>query len=154
MALGRLGPVVLGVDVVREAVSQTRARGGAALRRDIFDRLPGEGRWQTALLADGNVGIGGDPLAMLLRACELVEVQGRTVVELAGPGVPPGSNWAVLRCGGVRSAPFRWATIGVDDIHALAEEAGYAEVDVHRLGGAALVCGAAVASDARRMMGG
>ena len=49
---------VLGIDVVPEAVAQTRARGVAALQGSVFDPIPREGRWHTALLADGNVGIG------------------------------------------------------------------------------------------------
>ena len=133
-ALARLGHVALGVDLVHEAVEQTRARGAAALRRDVFDRLPGEGRWHSALLADGNVGIGGDPVALLRRARVLVEAEGRVVVELAAPGVPHRSRWAVLTSPGVRSAPFRWSTVGVDDVEGLAHEAGFVRVDVHRVG--------------------
>jgi SAM-dependent methyltransferase len=134
-ALARLGHVVLGVDLVREAVDQTVARGVAALRRDVFDRLPGEGRWDTALLADGNVGIGGDPVALLSRARALVRSGGRVVAELAGPGVRPSTTWAVLECEGVRSAPFRWSTVGVDDIEELAALAGFATARVHRIEG-------------------
>jgi SAM-dependent methyltransferase len=133
-ALASLGHVVLGVDVVREAVDQTVARGAAALRRDVFDRLPGEGRWDTALLADGNVGIGGDPVALLRRARELVSAEGRVVVELAPPGVRHRSGWAALRCAGARSAPFRWATVGTDDIRELAADAGFVRVEVHPVG--------------------
>jgi SAM-dependent methyltransferase len=133
-ALARLGHVVLGVDVVREAVDQTLARGVSALRRDVFDRLPGEGRWDTALLADGNVGIGGDPVALLRRAGELVLTEGRVVVELGGPGIRPLTEWAVLDCGGVHSAPFRWSTVGVDDIDDVARRAGFAATEIHRVG--------------------
>ena len=53
--------------MVPEAVAQTPDRGVAAIRRNVFDALPGEGRWRTALLADGNIGIGGDPAALLRR---------------------------------------------------------------------------------------
>lgn len=56
-ALLSRGVTALGIDVVHEAIRQTRARGGMALRRDVFSALPGEGRWATALLADGNIGI-------------------------------------------------------------------------------------------------
>jgi SAM-dependent methyltransferase len=133
-ALARLGNVVLGVDVVREAVDQARARGVSALRRDVFDRLPGEGRWHSALLADGNVGIGGDPVCLLRRAGELIGSDGRVVAELAAPGVPATTQWAVLDCAGVRSAPFRWSTVGVDDIGDVAGAAGFGRVDVHAVG--------------------
>ena len=59
-ALASRGIPVLGVDISRSAVDQTSRRGVCALFRDINDRLPGEGRWGTVLLVDGNIGIGGD----------------------------------------------------------------------------------------------
>ena len=55
------GHPVLGVDIVREAVEQSRRRGVPAIRRDVFRPMPGEGSWDTVLLADGNIGIGGAP---------------------------------------------------------------------------------------------
>ena len=61
-ALGGLGHLVLGIDVTPEAVGHPCTGARTALRRDVFAPLPGEGRWGTALLADGNVGIGGDPV--------------------------------------------------------------------------------------------
>ena len=134
-ALARLGHVVLGVDVVREAVDQTLARGVSALRRDVFDRLPGEGRWRTALLADGNVGIGGDPVALLQPGRRAgAAPRAGWWSRWRGPGVPTTTRWAVLTCAGVRSAPFRWSTVGVDDIADLARRAGYATTEVHRIG--------------------
>ena len=36
-----------------------------SLQASVFDRLPGAGRWGTALLLDGNIGIGGRPTALL-----------------------------------------------------------------------------------------
>ena len=80
------GIVAMGIDVVPEAVRQTRERGAAALRRDVFDVLPCEGRWQTALLADGNIGIGGNPVRLLRRLNRLVRVGGRVIADLAPPG--------------------------------------------------------------------
>ena len=64
----------------------TRERGVPALRRDVFDRVPGEGRWHTVLLADGNIGIGGDPVRLLQRVRTLLATGGRVVVELGAPG--------------------------------------------------------------------
>ena len=80
------GRCVLGIDVVREAVDQTRARGVSALLRDVFAPLPGEGRWDTALLADGNIGIGGDPVALL-----------RRVAHAARAGRPRGGRPGAVR---------------------------------------------------------
>ncbi|MFE0462831.1 methyltransferase domain-containing protein, partial [Kitasatospora sp. NPDC058965] len=98
-ALLELGVPALGVDITRAAVARTRRLGGPALCRSVFDRLPAEGRWGGALLADGNLGIGGDPGSLLGRSAELlapggvllVEVDPREVdeqltVRLEGPG--------------------------------------------------------------------
>lgn len=81
-ALAQVGHVTLGIDVVEEAVLRTRNRGGCALLRDIFDPVPGEGRWQTALLADGNIGIGGDPVRLLRRVAGLIANDGSIVAEV------------------------------------------------------------------------
>lgn len=101
--LAELGHVVLGIDVVHEAVEQTRERGASAIVRDVFDPLPGEGRWQTALLADGNIGIGGDPVALLRRVRELVDPRGRIVVEVA--------DHAGLTVADVRRGSDRWCSV-------------------------------------------
>ncbi len=132
-ALATRGHIALGLDVVRTAVTMTRERGVPALRRDIFDRLPGEGRWHTVLLADGNIGIGGDPVRLLQRARTLLSPGGRVVVELDGPGAAVVSCWAALEASDRRSRPFRWATLGVDDIASVAAAAGDAEQRLHRV---------------------
>ena len=133
-ALTNRGHIALGIDVVGTAVTMTRERGVPALRRDVFDRLPGEGRWHTVLLADGNIGIGGDPVRLLQRARTLLAPGGRVVVELGGPGAAVVSCWAALQASDRRSRPFRWATLGVDDVGAVAVTAGYVEARVHPVG--------------------
>ena len=69
------GVPALGVDQSATAVGLARRSGAPALHRDVFDALPGMGRWQTVLLADGNVGLGGDPWRVLQRAGELLHVR-------------------------------------------------------------------------------
>ena len=133
-ALVRAGHLALGIDVVEAAVTLTRQRGASALCRDVFDALPGEGRWATALLADGNIGIGGDPVALLQRVRRLLTPGGRVVVELAGPGIRTSDGWAVLQGSAGRSRPFRWATLGTDDVARIAAEAGFHGVALHPLG--------------------
>ena len=59
--------------------------GGPALRRSVFDPLPGEGRWGTALLLDGNIGIGGDPRALLAPDWRELRRPGRPVDRRDGP---------------------------------------------------------------------
>ena len=71
----------LGVDQSATAVALARRSGAPALRRDVFDPLPGTGRWHTVLLADGNVGLGGDPWRILRRAGELLRNGGCCVAE-------------------------------------------------------------------------
>ena len=51
------------------------------VRRDLFGPLPGEGTWAHVLLADGNIGIGGDPLRLLRRAARLLRPGGTVLVE-------------------------------------------------------------------------
>ena len=139
-ALACAGIPALGVDLSREAVRQTRGRGGFALLRDVHERVPGEGRWGTVLLADGNIGIGGDPLALLRRcravlrpgAVALVETSPdrghdiRTTVTLHGPG-------------GRRSHPVPWAVLGSAAVVDLAASAGFVAVEEWRVGGRAFV---------------
>jgi len=121
---------VLGIDVEPEAVRQTRARGVGAMVRDVFDSLPGEGRWDTVLLADGNIGIGGDPVRLLTRAAELLAPDGRVVVDLPpGPGRAPSTRpfraTLTLECAGVRSQPFPWAFVDPAAVPGLALRTGF-----------------------------
>ena len=127
-ALTERGVAALGVDVSATAVALTRARGAPALRRDVFDRVPGEGRWRHALLADGNVGIGGDPLRLLRRMRELVARGGIVVVETDPPGV--GVRRSRVRvCG---AGPWLdWAWLGADAVPSTASAAGLRVRRIH-----------------------
>jgi SAM-dependent methyltransferase len=118
------GHRVVGVDVLPEAIELTRSRGVEALHRDVFTELPGEGTWQSVLLADGNIGIGGDPVALLRRVASLLCAGGRAVVDVEGPGVGVRRCSIRLEAGGVASEPLRWAVVGVDRIAELGAAAG------------------------------
>jgi len=122
--LAERGHVVLGVDIVREAVEQARRRGVSALRRNVFDPLPGEGRWNTVLLADGNIGIGGAPVRLLRRAVELLDLTGRVVCDLAAPGTGLRHHDARLVTECKRSGSFPWAQVGPEAIEDVATDAG------------------------------
>ena len=127
------GHQALGVDVVEEAVHLTRRRGAAAVVADVFDAVPQEGRWGTALLADGNVGISGDPAHLLRRVRQIVRPGGRAVVEVARPGAESASGWSRLELPHGRSRPFRWASLAVDDVATVAATAGLLVASVHLL---------------------
>ena len=133
--LMRRGQGVLGIDLVAEAVRQARHRGVAALRRDVFASLPGEGRWDTVLLADGNIGIGGEPRALLARVVALLAPAGRAVVDVAPPGAGAVTHDLVIRTTSGTSRPFRWTVVGVDAIGPLAAAAGFASYVAHEVGG-------------------
>jgi SAM-dependent methyltransferase len=120
--LVRRGVVALGVDVSAVAVRLTRDRGAPAIRRDVFGRMPGEGRWRHVLLADGNVGIGGNPVRLLCRAGELLRRGGSALVEIDPPG--SGLRRDRVRVSGSRSGWFPWAWLGADAVEQTAHEAG------------------------------
>ncbi|MEI2811662.1 MAG: methyltransferase domain-containing protein [Nocardioides sp.] len=129
------GHRVLGIDIAWEAVSQARARGVFALQRDVFSPLPAEGRWETVLLADGNLGIGGDPLALLARSAQLLAPGGRVVVDLAEPGHGVRIEWISLSSVSGLSQPFPWAVVGADSLAPLAHEVGFSVAAQHELPG-------------------
>ena len=122
----QLGIAALGVDASPQAVTRARARGAATLERSVFDALPGEGRWPTVLLFDGNVGIGGDPIALLGRVADLLSPTGRAMVEVEPPGAPSHAAEARLERGAEVSIWFPWAWVGADGIDDVADQAGLA----------------------------
>ncbi|MFE7106885.1 class I SAM-dependent methyltransferase [Streptomyces sp. NPDC057575] len=75
------GRRALGIDISETAVAHTLRLGGAALQRSVFDPLPGEGRWGTVLLLDGNIAIGGSPPLLLRRTAGLLAPGGLLIAE-------------------------------------------------------------------------
>jgi SAM-dependent methyltransferase len=125
VALGLNGLPALGVDIAPGAVELARSRGALALSRSIFSDLPGLGRWSTALLADGNIGIGGDPVGLLKRLSELLAHHGRIVVEVDPPEAPSGPVSVRVEHGGQISGWFPWAHVSLDHLTVIAEAAGF-----------------------------
>ncbi|MEV6930039.1 class I SAM-dependent methyltransferase, partial [Dactylosporangium sp. NPDC051485] len=123
-ALAARGRRVLGVDVSPQAVRYARRRGAPVLCQDLFQPLPGEGAWRGALLADGNIGIGGDPVRLLGRCRHLLGPAGEVLAELDPPGAGSWSGPVALAGPGRTSAPFAWAFVAADDIAAVARRAG------------------------------
>ncbi|WP_327288588.1 class I SAM-dependent methyltransferase [Streptomyces sp. NBC_01198] len=128
-ALAAQGLPALGIDVSPEAVRRTRAGGGTALLRSVFDPLPREGRWQTALLVDGNIGIGGDPVALLTRVRGLLHPHGRLITEAAPCGIADDlDEHSVVRLHdgtGVDGVTFPWARVGPAALDRHAAAAGW-----------------------------
>ncbi|MGO4255028.1 methyltransferase domain-containing protein [Marmoricola sp. RAF53] len=129
-ALTDMGRHVLGIDIVDEAVRQAQARGVAALRRDVFAPIPAEGSWDSVLVADGNIGIGGDPQRLLDRVTGLVRLGGTVVVDLDPPGAGVRHTTLRIATDEARSREFRWAIVGADAWTGLARRAGLAMASV------------------------
>jgi SAM-dependent methyltransferase len=119
LALAESGLVSLGVDVTPRAVALARARGAAVLERDVFSRIPGAGRWASALLLDGNIGIGGDPVRLLTRVCELLRPQGHCIVECSPERLPHG-DVASLVVDATLGPWFAWTVVGADAMDEIA----------------------------------
>ncbi len=121
-ALHARGLDVLGLELVPELPVLARAAGAPLLLGDVFAPVPRTGLWDSVLLADGNVGIGGDAAVLLRRTAELVRPGGRVLVELS-PGDPPAGP-VRLEGLGTASAWFRWALLGRATLPAVASAAG------------------------------
>lgn len=128
------GIPALGVDLSATAVGLARRSGAPALHRDVFDGLPGTGRWQTVLLADGNVGLGGDPWRMLRRCAELLRTGGHCVAEFDCDTVGIHTGWVRLESSKSTGPWFPWASVGVDSIEQIASEVGLSVGGVHSFG--------------------
>ena len=123
-AVAGLGLPALGIDAAPAAVSQAASHGVPALRRSVFDPLPGEGRWRTVVLLDGNVGIGGDVGALLTRCGAMLAADGEVLVEVAADGSPRRSGPARLVASGTRSPWFPWAWVDAPSLRSFALASG------------------------------
>ncbi|MEU9629134.1 class I SAM-dependent methyltransferase [Streptomyces luteogriseus] len=110
--LAARGRAALGIDVSEAAVEHTVRLGGQALRRSVFEPLPGEGRWDTVLLMDGNIGIGGDPSALLERVAGLLRPGGLLIAETAPAEVDERVRVHITDTRTTAGEPFPWARLG------------------------------------------
>lgn len=138
-ALGSRDVPAFGIDVSAAAVRAARARGAAAGRVDVFGAVPGAGRWSTALLLDGNVGIGGDPDRLLRRVRELTGPRGRVLLEAWPEPVPVRSRLIRVAHRGLLSDWFPWALVTVEQVADHAAAAGWRVADVWRSDGRCFV---------------
>lgn len=135
VALSRRGVAAVGVDISPLAVHLARTRGATVIEGSIFDHLPGAGTWATALLLDGNIGIGGAPCELLRRVGGLLTPAGIVLVEVEGPGVPTGALRLRLESEQARSRSFPWARMSTEALPVIASEACFAVREQWRAGG-------------------
>lgn len=139
-ALTHRGVPALGIDIASMAVHLTRLRGAAAVHRDIFADLPAEGHWMTAVVLDGNIGIGGDVDRLLRRLSELLCPDGRAIIETAAHPHADESKNLRFASDGVGVGPlFPWAIAGTTTVIAKAAYAGLAVSDQWSCGGRSFV---------------
>lgn len=127
-ALAEKGVLALGVDIAEAAVAMTRNRGLRTILGCVFAPIPAEGRWQTALLMDGNIGIGGDPARLLARVRALLAPEGRLLIE-AHPEAEADEMLTVRfsQHGEVVGPTFPWANVGVVPLLGYARDLGYGD---------------------------
>lgn len=137
-ALTQRGVACLGIDIAPMAVAMATSWGGMALLRDVFDDVPGQGRWPVALLLDGNVGLGGSPAALLTRVRELLRHDGVVLVE-HDPEADRHEHLTarLVDAVGYRGPEFAWAVVGLNSLRAAAAPAGLHLTEVWSAGGRA-----------------
>lgn len=137
VALAERGVPALGIDVCEHALDLARNQGASVLQRSVFDRVPAAGRWGSALLLDGNIGIGADPARLMRRVGTLLRPRGRLLVELDPPGTSPDVRRVRLEIVGGRGSDtvevgpwFDWGRLPAERAEACAERAGLDVVNV------------------------
>ena len=123
-ALAHRGVFGLGVDLSPVAVGLARGRGVSAIVGSIFDELPHTGGWGSALLLDGNIGIGGCPERLLRRVRTLLAVSGRAVIECVGPERRSATTRLRLETDDAVSDWFDWAEVSTADADRYVRAAG------------------------------
>ena len=134
-ALRERGVEVLGIDAAPTAISRARAHGRHVVQRSVFDPLPAEGTWSTALLFDGNIGIGGDPARLLTRVRELLAVGGRAIVEVQPPGTGLEAGLVEFEVATGMVGWFPWCWVAADELGLLAADAALRVDECHAAGG-------------------
>jgi hypothetical protein len=141
--LARQGRPALGLDISPVALRLARQAGATVVRRSVFSPVHGEGMWGTVLLADGNIGIGGSPIALLLRCAELMAATGQILVEIERDGIGYRTTRIRLERGTEASEWFPWAHI---DAAAVTAAAARADLRVDEIWGAGGRCFATLRS--------
>ncbi|WP_374102042.1 methyltransferase domain-containing protein [Arthrobacter sp. ISL-5] len=131
-----LGLTALGIDTSAEAVALACSRGSRALLQSVFWPVPQAGNWRSALLLDGNIGIGGNVGRLLRRSRQLITPQGTLLVEVDPDEGMDVAYHAVLEdLDGNLSVPFAWARTGRAGLESRAAAAGWAVSATERVQG-------------------
>ena len=110
-ALHVRGTDVLGLELLPTVPVLARRAGAPVVVGDVFEEVPRTGQWRTVLLADGNIGIGGDAARMLRRVRGLLAPGGQVLCELQPDGEAVSSARVRLEGLGATSDWFSWALL-------------------------------------------
>lgn len=135
-ALAERGTAAMGLDIAETAVELTRGRGLPAVLRSVFAPIPGEGRWPTVLLMDGNIGIGGDPAHLLERIHTLLAPTGLLIVETHADAHADEQLAVRFSMNGESIGPaLAWANVGLLPLLRYAGALGFEVPEVWTVGG-------------------
>lgn len=130
-AATRAGRHSLGIDISPVAIKIAEQAKLNVVLTSVFQDIPQEGTWGTALLLDGNIGIGGDPTMLLARCVELISNNGTIIIEVhPEPNIDHVFSGVVEDLDGNRSEHFPWALIGEE---ALIERASQVGLDLFQI---------------------
>lgn len=122
-ALHRRGVEVLGLELVDDIPVLAREAGAPLHLGDVFGPVPRPRTWQTIVLADGNIGIGGDATRLLARLRTLLAEGGAILCELH-PGAQAPGGLVRLEGLGAASSWFPWTLLGTEALPSVASAAG------------------------------
>lgn len=119
------GLTAIGIDTEKAATDIARREGHDVITGSVFDALPEDRLFGTVLLLDGNIGIGGDPRALMARCRDLLAPDGSLTIETHPDRFRSKSFLAYLTgVNGNRSDFFFWAEVGTIPLLRLAESVG------------------------------
>ena len=122
-ALHARGVDVLGLELLPEVPVLVQEARAPLLLGDVFGPVSRGGQWGSVLLADGNIGIGGDTVRLLRRVRDLLAPHGRVLCELFPEADELASGPVRLEGLGAASAWFPWALVGPGGLAAAARAA-------------------------------
>ena len=135
-AAQRIGLTALGIDTSAEAVGRARGRGARAREQSVFAPVPHSGLWQSVILLDGNIGIGGSITSLLRRCSQLIAPDGTLLVEVEADEDLDLVYSAVLEDqNGNQSESFRWARTGSAGLVSRAQRNGWKVTAIERIEG-------------------